>query len=548
MQCDICSRTGGSRLPFLCPVDARNQLYEPRLLHARVLVERDDLDRQIQRILPGGAEGARSPAGEPETANEPVVAQNLAEQDMAMDRTRQIIAQADDLRTKIETARAEIARKKANISRRKSEYASAVNGLELRRVKIVEEIEKKTKMTRYKWNQMHGTTAESRAFLCGEAARLYGLERLRDPVGGWTDQYSIAGIPIMDLRSMNSVSAAQVTTSLSHMAHLLVLSTHYLAIRLPAEVTLPHRDYPLPTVLAISSSYTYTNLPFPGSTFSSSNNSPSSSRHTETSNLPRPRPLFITKPLPLLAKEDPSGYSLFLEGVTLLAYNIAWVCKSQNIPVGSSGTGPTSFEDICAIGHNMFALLIGSMPRPSPPSHTSSAQSTPSKQSRPRAEAADVEIEGRSNAPVAPIGQLSHGSAHNFLGSTSGNEFIRTFKLPNPTKIADKLKSQLLSELASAEWEVVDRDAWSELEGHAVDAEGDGVMVGARRAEPQRGSGHDKKAYRALLGGMGMREISDVGAHSFMSMKTVVDAVEIVDGETNERKPGTSGWTKIKPR
>lgn len=532
MQCDICFRTGGHRLPFLCPVDARNQLYEPRVAHAQALLEKDELDRQVKDLLSCTDSLLKDGTEDSTPITRAAIGQIHTERDVVRDRTQQIIAQADDLRMKIENARKEISEKRDKIARRKSEYASASNGLEARRNKLVEDIEKKTKMMQYKWNQLHSTTAQARAFLCGEAAKLYGLQRMRDPEGGWTTQFSIAGVPIVDLRSMNGASAAQITVSLSHIAHLLVLSTHYLAIRLPAEITLPHRDYPLPTILSVSSSYMYSNIPFPSSTFYSSSNSPSSSRHGEFSNLPRPRPLFVPKPLPLLAKDDPSDYSTFLEGVTLLAYNIAWVCKSQNVPVGSSTTASTTFEDMCCLGQNLYNLLIGSSLRTNLLTRTSSAKSSP------------------LGVSTAAIGQRSHGSAHNFLAGTSGQEFVRTFKLPNPTKIADRLKSQLLSEVASAEWEVVDRGSWTEREGHADDVEGDGVMVGARRAESLRGLSGDHTAYRNTIGNLGMREISDVGAQSFMSLKTVVDAVEIMDGATDERKapPGTSGWTKVKPR
>jgi hypothetical protein len=62
----------------------------------------------------------------------------------------------------------------------------------------------------------------------------------------------------------------------------------------------------------------------------------------------------------------------------------------------------------------------------------------------------------------------------------------------------------------------------------AVDDEmgDDGVVVGASR-EGGRGTG--------------------LGMQSFMSMKTVMDAVEMVSGD-GDRKPGSSGWTKLKPR
>jgi hypothetical protein len=446
-----------------------------------------------------------------------------------VDRTRQIITQADELRAKVENAREDIAKKKALLSRRKSDLASASSGVDSRRTRQVEDVEKGIRMTKYKWNQGHATTAASRAFLCGEAAKLYGLKRARRNSG--LDEYRIGGVSIIDLRTMNSkfilcaardnpdsfpaaASPAHISTALSHIVHLLMLSTHYLAIRLPAEITLPHRDYPLPTIFPLASSYKHTDIPFPGTSGQSSTTSPTVSRYPDQLSQPRPRPLFINKPLPLLATEDPSGYGLFLEGVTLLAYDVAWVCKSQGIPVGED----SSFEDISNIGKNLYNLLIGSRPRPAPPSRVPSSQSTPTKGGRDT----EAEAEDRKNIPAPTMGRYSHGAAHSFLGNAVGTDFIRSWKLLSPMKLADRLKAKLMSEVANAEWEVLDEDAWQ------VDDEmgDDGVVVGARK-EGDRAPG--------------------LGMQSFMSMRTVMDAVEMVGGDV-ERKPGTSGWTKLKPR
>jgi len=120
------------------------------------------------------------------------------------------------------------------------------------------------------------------------------------------------------------------------------------------------------------------------------------------------------------------------------------------------------------------------------------------------------------------MGRYSHGAAHSFLGNAEGSEFIRSWKFPNPTKLADKLKARLMSEVSNAEWEFLNKDAWAVEDEMGTD----GVVVGAQREEG-----------RGVL----------LGMQSFMSMRTVMDAVEMVSGDT-ERKPGTSGWTKLKPR
>lgn len=533
MQCDICFRTGGHKLPFLCPTDARNRLYDPRIQHAKVLLEKDTLDQQVTNLLAQqdkAQDDARDGPG-----SRPRVTSADAEKEQTIDRTQQIISQADELRLKLEVARADLARRKANLARRKSDLASASNGVEPRRLRQVEDVEKSIRMTRFKWNQVHGTTASSRTFLCGEAAKLYGLKKARK--NGGSEEYRIGGVGIVDLRAMNSkfllsvnliifhifknsidgltaASPAQISTALSHIVHLLMLSTHYLAIRLPAEITLPHRDYPLPTIFSLAQSYKHTDVPFPGTPGQSSSTSPTASRYPEQPHhgqlQPHPRPLFIKKPLPLLASEDPSGYGLFLEGVTLLAYDVAWLCKSQGLPVGEE----SSFDDICNIGKNLYSLLIGIRPRPPPSSRVPSTQIASPK--------GENETDDRKLATPSLVGKYSHGTAHSFLGSAEGTDFIRSWKLPSPMKLADKLKGKLMSEVANAEWEVLDEGAW------AVDDEigGDGVVVG-----PGNEPGRNMAA----------------GMQSFMSMRTVMDAAAEAAGDV-ERKPGSSGWTKLKPR
>lgn len=320
-----------------------------------------------------------------------------------------------------------------------------------------------------------------------------------------------------------AASPASISTALSHVVHLLMLSTHYLSIRLPAEVTLPHRDYPLPTIFSLATSYKHVDsIPFPGTTPTpSSNNSPSASRHfhADQAPQPRPRPLFVKKPLPLLSTEDSVGYSLFIEAVTLLAYDVAWVCKSQGVSVGEEN----GFEDICDIGRNMYHLLIGVKSRPPPGSRTASTNSTPTKAGR------QPDADGSRAAPhsTIAIGQWSHGSAHSSLASAAAQDFIRSWKLPSPTKLADKLKNNLMSEVANAEWEVLDEDAWAveRPEGELGD---EAVVVGARRGG-ERGYG--------------------LGMQSFMSMRTVHDAVEPGTGDVDrDKKQGSNGWTKLKQR
>lgn len=322
-----------------------------------------------------------------------------------------------------------------------------------------------------------------------------------------------------------------------------------------------------------SSSYKHEDIPFPGTLLAPAaqqpDNPPSTNPDQEhpQPKLPRPRPLFVGKPLPMLAAEDPAAHTLFLEGVTLLAYDVAWLCRSQGVAVGDSSSPGGTFEDVCNIGRNMFNLLVASQGRGGPGnSNNSNGSRTPSTGTTPTKGDGDErererERKGSLTAPTTTLmGYYSHGTAHSFLGGSAGAEFTRSFKLISPTKLVDRLKSRLASEVANAEWELLDPDAWAVEEEAAGDEEqqqqlrqhdglgdgDDGIVVGARRESLDEFGGGAAVAAKRY----------GYGTQSFMSMRTVMDAVEVIGGVAGvgagggggERRSGTSGWTKLKPR
>lgn len=293
-----------------------------------------------------------------------------------------------------------------------------------------------------------------------------------------------------------------------------MLASHYLAIRLPAEITLPHPDYPRPTVFSLVSSYKHGAVPFPGSALASQQTS-SAAGDGEQPHVPRPRPLFIDKPLPTLAKEDPSAYSFFLEGAALLAYDVAWACCSQGVSIGDRD----SYEDVCNVGQNLWRLLIGDQ------LHRRSAEPAfPSSLTPPAGSPRDGD-HGEMAANHKPaIGRWSHGTTHSFLGGAEGNEFVRSFKIITPLKLADKLKKRLSSEAPMLEWEKIEGD---ELD----DGFEDGVLV--------RGPGSGGSAGRGEVDG---------AASSVTAPTAGTNGGGSGGGSSGGTARGTSGWTKLKHR
>ncbi len=332
-----------------------------------------------------------------------------------------------------------------------------------------------------------------------------------------------------------------LSASLAHITHLLWLASHYLAIRLPAEITLPHNDYPRPTIFSLSSSYHHGDVPFPGTTLL-----PPDELDRQFHHVPHPRPLFVDKSLPTLAKEDPSAYNAFMEAVCLLSYNIVWLCRTQGVPVGGSGSGgdnnSINLEDFFSLGRNMYNLLMTSnlQQRGSPPQRIADASGRAG------------DINGSSNdstvaaavAAAPRMGLYSHGTAHTFLGSAAGNELMRTFRMPNPVKLADKLRARLMYENPARDWELVENEGGSSAVA-PEDAFDDGVLVGGAAPKPRTGE----------------RGGRYTGTESYMSVHTVrggdgADVTRMSNGggatptksREKERERGTSGWMKIKPR
>jgi len=296
-----------------------------------------------------------------------------------------------------------------------------------------------------------------------------------------------------------------------------MLASHYLAIRLPAETTLPHRDYPRPTIFTLSSSYSHRDVAFPGGSTVSSPVPPDARDHEEHQQAPRPRPLFVDKRLPSLAKEDPLAHKMFIEGVALLAYNVAWACCSQGVPIGEK----TSFDDVCNIGRNLFGLLIGSQLH-SNPGRILAASPSPTSANPPDGELGEI---GKA---TNLMGRYSHGTAHTFLG----DDVTRAFKLPNPKSLTDRLKSRLSSEGPAADWEMLEDDAWAMDD--ALDEE---ILAKGhkRNTSDQTSFGVESLAtVRAAL--------DETMAERRLSPAAGAPVVE------DAKSSGTSGWTKLKSR
>lgn len=190
------------------------------------------------------------------------------------------------------------------------------------------------------------------------------------------------------------------------------------------------------------------------------------SRTLPAKNLPRPRPLFIDRPLPQLFKQDPNAYNVFVEAFGLLVYDVAWLCRVQG-----STADFYKLEEVCAIGRNLYHLLYESTKSvlsPLPPAQEDVPRSGASTSSSKATGSASA------NAGVT-FGQRSHGTSHKFLSMTHDPKGLRIL---TPSRLIDAIKSTLVGEMQSAEWEVLDEQEWNQMEDDIKD---DPVVVGNKK-------------------------------------------------------------------
>jgi len=210
MQCAICKRSSSSRLPFYCTLCAQEALHEPRIQLTLILLQEEALGLDIKRnvarqkdtrygILSKTGINAQEPS--PSWALERATAEHVA----SNERTDAILSHVQALRTQTEDIKAEISRRRKSLARRRSKLGSAVQNLLQRETSAIEPMEKGIKRIEHRWDSLHAATLEARVFLCREAAQLYGLQQRKRKRGGpGKDVYVIGGIPIADLRELNS--------------------------------------------------------------------------------------------------------------------------------------------------------------------------------------------------------------------------------------------------------------------------------------------------------------------------------------------------------
>jgi hypothetical protein len=507
MECDVCGHHATPRRTFYCPTCARLELYQLRMELAKALLKKEDDFQRVELVVSGEV-----PSDLPSTVLDGVILdtrdcarsaryQSIKSQTtLTKDRVEALRLKAVAHRSKLEEYKRRISATKSIISKKKSDAESANFGLDSRSTAEIDAAQKSLRRATRVWDSEQGDLIQWRRLICREAAKLVGLQKIRAVEGqSMREYYQIAdSLPIFDLRDLTKADPATLTASLTQVAFLVSRISTYLALRLPAEICLPDNNQPLPIIYQPYGSYAYRE------------SNRSSTIKSSFSN-PHPRLLSLKTPLVKLAKDDQDTFRYFIEGVTLLAWNIAWICKVQGME------GLQDWTDVCNMGQNLWNLLLADNRHLGTITATKRAAETKSSSSSERVH------KDLGNVPLN-FGQYSHGTAHFFFGSNESSLPVRKWQLHTPTKIFDEVKRHIMSEMQGAEWEVVPETVWRYEDEDNYEQP---VMVRARRpsATPVSGSGSERKVSKAGTSGWTkVRSRSDAAKDLKPSQSSDLDA------------------------
>lgn len=515
MECQICKRNQETVSGLNCPGCARASLYSLRLHQAQALIDKERIAWHVEQIArdqqppdKGSPKPADGSAGLEDGAKTFRHGQILAEATESRERLDMVRKRATALKEEMEVYKAKIQREKALRNKRRKSLDQAVASLATTQTSHLMSLKEKIKDRQRTHDMTYGKIVAARTAQSRRAAALAGLTQIPKLLDANKKSmlYYVSRLSIPDIRHLNSAEPAHTTGMFHGVAHLVYQVCLYLQVRLPAEIVLPHSGYPWPSIYTPTSSYTQHEPP------SSKKNTPTlsregslkSSREFEQRVAGRPRHLFVDKKLPKLAKENSVAYALFVEGAALLAWDIAWLCRIQGIPVAEK-----SWDDVCDIGRNLWLLLGASSPNASIADLRRRSQRDPISTIK---QARGLTPFSGPPAPTA-LGRFSHASATNYLESPISavpdvfDVTSRGWIFANPVKIIDELKAALLTEMSGHDWELLDEKE-PEVEEN-TDAE-EAVLVG-NTGNPKTVDGTPKHDH-------------------------------------NEERKGGSGWTKLKSR
>ena len=210
VHCDICHRPWSSKLLFHCTSCAQAQLYAPRIQHTLLQLETDRLGRQIEEAadVSNLTFDVQNLGLSPEKSAF-VVERAESQTAISEGHIQSINKHAQSLRDETESLRVELDIWKLRLSKRRAMLDAAKRISAEQQQARLAPLHASVKQTKLRWDSLYADTVQARVFLCREAALLYGLtQRKRKNPSAGRDVYYIGGLPIFDLRDLNSESSA----------------------------------------------------------------------------------------------------------------------------------------------------------------------------------------------------------------------------------------------------------------------------------------------------------------------------------------------------
>ena len=510
MDCTVCHKTFTGRRKPTCASCAQAILYQPRLAQATALLSREKAHTQAEAVVSPGNDGilAALPEDADLDAIEKGVRWHCVERDhnarqAAEARIQNITDKAAQLRKEIESHRAFIAQRKEEQVRRRKDVPVKMEKLKDQHAQATEPLTAAIKKGNSRLKKLHERAIEARTYICQVA---YSLSGLRKTKGKDKPQFWLAGLPIPNLHDLNGANGNLqlhgidpevvaphdvVTASLNNLCRFLGLICHYLSIRLPAEILLPQTDFLAPAILPLDDSYK-----------SDTRATRASSSRQPKSEFSRPRPLLLSSPFPILQKEDPKAAAFFREAVVLLAYDIAWLSRTQGL------NNTSAFDELADMGQNLYSMLPKR--RAPVPGSLTPATEHPNP------------MDLTSKPSVPRFGHFSHSTASQNLTGHQGAALFGSGSSWDASivKLVDQLKVHLRRESQRAEWDFIEQTEWDE----------------------------ELEEDRPVFVGGGQKRLDARGAAmSVMTVKPSDDEALPRVSVGEEREP-SSGWTKIRGR
>ncbi|OAP63450.1 hypothetical protein AYL99_02677 [Fonsecaea erecta] len=514
MDCPVCHEHLKESTSVNCANCVNNLLYNSRFDLARVLLEKESLGKKVEAIV--------GPEPEQPLDEETARLRKAWQRQQEKIEEQRVKEQEEDIRRELLIKQKELQEKKVhaqalrkNLEEQRANLAAAKQAQARNHKKKLAELKENGEKLKAQYDALHEKIIDTRAILCREAASLLRLHHSHRKTKDGTikDRHYIAGLLLPDLKEINNMRCTELTAALGNVTRLVFLCSFYLGIRLPAEITVPHRDYPLATINTPLTSYLGQRITFPGSGSSlSAPSSPSASR-MDLSSSPKPRPLYIgsddyNESVAQFAKKEPLAFNYFIEGVSLLAWDVAWLSRTQGFVAGTD-----TWEDICDMGRILFQMTLAPAQSSALP-RVITQRNAHNRHRRSQSTSSPV-IDDKESAFPARLGSYSHNSAHTFLGSAAaaGDNPSRHWRVSRYSMISDPLKKHLITEMNNAEWELLDQQEWNDG-GEKMD---EAVFIKTR---PMDGKEYDDA-----------RSIMAPGGE-----------------EDGARAKGKSGWTKLKNR